>query len=167
MQTTHSLQCPLGRVRAPVRAPLSPSAPPKARRASGTASRRRVAVRPAQAVADFEQAGASATPAQSQPFDQAFCTNFLWLNETIGVCVDQLYSQGQRSPLTEYFIWPKRDAWDELKSCLDNKTWITEADKNDLLNTTTNVFEFWQSEDPKPTLDQAREKFPDSVFIGA
>lgn len=39
-------------------------------------------------------------------------------------------------------------------------------DKNDLLNTTTAVFEYWQ-DDPKPTLADAREKFPESVFIGA
>ena len=34
--------------------------------------------------------------------------------------------QGQRSPVTAYFLWPHADAWEELKECLDGKPWVSE-----------------------------------------
>ena len=82
-------------------------------------------------------------------------TSFLWLEKTVAVCVDQVFSevrstawlatprtllahtrgavQGQRSPLTEYFMWPHGDAWEKLKSALDAKPWIKEAYAPDVL----------------------------------
>jgi hypothetical protein len=34
---------------------------------------------------------------------------------------------GPRTPLTEYYFWPKVDAWEELKKTLDSKDWISET----------------------------------------
>lgn len=33
----------------------------------------------------------------------------------------------QRTPVTEYYFWPKVDAWEELKKTLDAKEWISET----------------------------------------
>ncbi len=50
------------------------------------------------------------------------------------VCV--LALQKLRSPLTEYFFWPRKDAWEELKSALEAKPWVSERSAADLLSTT-------------------------------
>ena len=28
--------------------------------------------------------------------------------------------------MTEYFFWPKKDAWEELKTSLETRPWISE-----------------------------------------
>lgn len=59
---------------------------------------------------------------------------YLWL---VGWCIFQhavcvvgvhtvTLQQGQRSPMTEYFFWPKKDAWEELKTSLETRPWISE-----------------------------------------
>ena len=69
-----------------------------------------------------------------------------------------------RAPLTEYFMWPRKDAWEELKAALEAKPWVPERDRVLLLNRTTEVINFWQDEGAKHSVEEAREKFPDCVF---
>jgi len=46
----------------------------------------------------------------------------------------QVYARGNSSPLTEYFVWPRKDAWEELKLALEARPWISDKDKILLLN---------------------------------
>jgi 30S ribosomal protein 3 len=88
-----------------------------------------------------------------------------------------VYARGAQSPLTEYFVWPRRDAWDELRVALEAKPWITDRDRIVLLNRLTEVINFWQDTvaaegenadaAPRPTIDEARGMFPDCSFTGA
>lgn len=113
--------------------------------------------------------------------------------------------------MTEYYFWPRKDAWEELKVALEAKPWISARyavsrlpswisrmrikcsldldvwptlsglniafqhlmnampcrDKILLLNRTTEVINFWQTEGQKPSLEQAAAAFPDCVFKGS
>jgi 30S ribosomal protein 3 len=97
-----------------------------------------------------------------------FKLRFLWLPKNVAVAVDQVFGQTKtRSPLTEFYFWPRKDAWEELKASLESKNWISERDTVLMLNTTTEVINFWQEEGEKHTIEEAREKFPDCEFLGA
>jgi len=92
--------------------------------------------------------------------------SFVWTDRNIAVAVDQVYSRGQVSPLTEFFFWPRKDAWEELRLALEARPWISERDKVILLNRTTEVINFWQQEGDKPTLEAVKSAFPDCAFMG-
>lgn len=78
----------------------------------------------------------------------------------------RFWVQRQRSPVTEYFFWPRKDAWEELKASLDARSWIGEREKVLLLNQCTEVINAWQAEN-KLSLEEARAKFPNCRFSGA
>eukprot|EP00798_Chlamydomonas_sp_ICE-L_P013192 gene13192-19025_t len=92
---------------------------------------------------------------------------FLWQEKALAVAIDQVFSKGQTSPLTEYFFWPRKDAWEDLRLALEGKPWITDGDKSLLLNRLTQVIGLWQDESSKRTISEARVAFPDCVFVGA
>jgi len=95
-----------------------------------------------------------------------YALNFLWLDKNIAVAVDQVFGRGHRSPVTEYYFWPRVDAWEELKAVLEDKGWVGEREKVVLLNRCTEVINFWQDEN-KHSVQEARKKFPDCHFQGS
>jgi len=124
-----------------------------------------------------EEEGASSSSSSSSSFTDAsveeaetseFALSFLWLDKNLAVAVDQVFGRGHRAPITEYFWWPREDAWEGLKQALDEreaKAWIRSGDKVKLLNTLTDVINYWSKED-KPSVRDAIAKFPESSFQG-
>lgn len=49
-----------------------------------------------------------------------------WLSDPCVCKTPSASSQGQVSPLTEYFFWPRKDAWDELRIALEARPWVPE-----------------------------------------
>jgi 30S ribosomal protein 3 len=95
----------------------------------------------------------------------AYRLNILWADQNLGVSVDQVFARGGVAPLTEYFFWPRRDAWEELRVAVEARPWVSEADKVDLLNRLTKVINMWQDVEGKPSVEDARLEFPDCVFL--
>jgi 30S ribosomal protein 3 len=103
---------------------------------------------------------------------------FLWLDKTLACGVDQVFSRGNSAPLTEYFVWPRSDAWEDMKVSLESRQWVGDADKVTLLNRLTAVINFWTgvqeydengialAEAKPPSIDEARAAFPDCTFVG-
>ena len=72
-----------------------------------------------------------------------FKLNVLWLENELGIAIDQIQS-GEQIPLTDYFFWPKIDAWYQIKRELETKPWISKEEKAKLLNSTATIMNQWQ-----------------------
>jgi 30S ribosomal protein 3 len=118
-----------------------------------------------------EPAAPAAAPAaeikKDAPAMPSYVLNVLWMEKAIGVSVDQYLASGEKGPVTEYFMWPANDAWDQLKNALDGMPWISQIEVIHLLNDATEVINFWQDETTKHTMEEAQEKFSHIAFYGS
>lgn len=98
-----------------------------------------------------------------------FVLNFLWLDKSIAVSLDQRV-EGGNIPLTEYYFWPKHDAWEEVRIYLSNCAWISEYESIVILNNITEVINYWQAMIDSERIKEfsnLSEVFPSSRFYTA
>ena len=94
-----------------------------------------------------------------------FVLKILWLEKSLGIALDRRVGKTTQ-PVTEYFFWPRKDAWDELKDRLNNSAWISQNEAIALLNQTTDLIQTWQEEEKKGSFQKMQTKFPDCIFVG-
>ncbi|CAA0833024.1 30S ribosomal protein 3-1- chloroplastic [Striga hermonthica] len=69
---------------------------------------------------------------------------FIWMDKNIGLGLDQLMPGYGTVPMSPYFFWPRKDAWEELKTALESKPWISQKKMIILLNQATDIINLWQ-----------------------
>ncbi|XP_006358052.1 30S ribosomal protein 3, chloroplastic-like [Solanum tuberosum] len=69
---------------------------------------------------------------------------FIWMEKNIGISLDQVIPGHGTIPLSPYYFWPRKDAWEELKVMLESKPWISEKQTIILLNQATDIINLWQ-----------------------
>ncbi|XP_076932361.1 small ribosomal subunit protein cS23z-like [Bidens hawaiensis] len=69
---------------------------------------------------------------------------FIWMEKNIGLGLDQEIPGHGSIPLSPYFFWPRKDAWEELKTTLESKPWISQKKMIILLNQATDIINLWQ-----------------------
>jgi len=83
-----------------------------------------------------------------------------WFKNFLGLAVDQVI-EDQKYALTPYYLWPKTEAWEQLKLELDSKLWLARDEKIEILKTTSDVMSYWLSHRDKRKVTNLREKFKD------
>ncbi|XP_021910399.1 30S ribosomal protein 3-1, chloroplastic [Carica papaya] len=69
---------------------------------------------------------------------------FVWMEKNIGLALDHVIPGHGTVPLSPYFFWPRKDAWEELKTTLESKPWISQKKMIILLNQATDIINLWQ-----------------------
>ncbi|MCD7463428.1 hypothetical protein HAX54_050565 [Datura stramonium] len=69
---------------------------------------------------------------------------FIWMEKNIGISLDQVIPGHGTIPLSPYYFWPRKDAWEELKVMLESKPWISQKQMIILLNQATDIINLWQ-----------------------
>ncbi len=88
----------------------------------------------------------------------------LWVKDILGLGVDQLTIK-QQYPLTLYYFWPRTEAWEQLKSELDSKSWLSKKEKIEILNLAADVMNHWRKYRNMDNIENVKNKFFEAIFI--
>jgi len=88
----------------------------------------------------------------------------LWLKNVLGLSIDQTIVK-QSYPLTQYYFWPRTEAWDQLKLELDSKPWLSQTEKIVVLNLATDIITHWRTYRNTETIENIANNFSEASFV--
>ncbi|XP_062225836.1 small ribosomal subunit protein cS23-like isoform X2 [Phragmites australis] len=91
-----------------------------------------------------EEGGAEYKVTVPERQDPMLVLKFIWMEKNIGIALDQLVPGYGSIPLSPYYFWPRKDAWEELRAKLEEKEWISQKQMIILLNQATDIINLWQ-----------------------
>jgi len=86
----------------------------------------------------------------------------VWQEQFLGLSLNQII-ENHSIPITSYFIWPKTDAWEQLKFELDSKPWLQEAEKVMVLNNITRLMNQWREKRSISQLTDIEMRFSTTI----
>lgn len=97
---------------------------------------------------------------------KSFSLKVFWLNNSIAFSLDQIVGT-KFIPLTEFYFWPQKDAWELIKLYLEGLNWVSQEDAVFLLNRITEIINLWQNRSDLTSLNinDVKAMFPDVNFI--
>jgi 30S ribosomal protein 3 len=97
-----------------------------------------------------------------------FSLKVLWLDNSIAFSLDQSININF-IPLTEFYFWPQKDAWELIKLYLEGLNWISHEEAVFLLNRITEIINIWQTRSDlgSSNINNLKILFPDVCFIGS
>jgi len=88
----------------------------------------------------------------------------LWFSEILGLAIDQKFDQ-QFYPLTSYYIWPRTEAWEQLKLELDSRAWLPKEDKIKILNNAAEIMNCWGEDQSLEAFKSVSLRFSNVTFL--
>ena len=95
---------------------------------------------------------------------QQLTLKVLWLKNVLGLAIDQTVIK-QSYPLTQYYFWPRTEAWDQLKLELDSKPWLSEKEKIIILNLATDIITHWRTNRNTDAVNKIANTFNEAAFV--
>jgi len=88
----------------------------------------------------------------------------IWFNEFLGLAIDQIFEK-HTYPLTSYYIWPRTDAWEQLKLELNSRKWLSKEEKIKILNNVTEITNYWHENRSLGSMEKLSSRFVDISFV--
>ena len=88
----------------------------------------------------------------------------LWHKDTLGLAIDQTFLN-KVCPLTQYYFWPRTEAWELLKLDLDAKPWLTETEKVIILNLSTDIITQWRINRSNVDIESIKNTFSNATIV--
>ena len=88
----------------------------------------------------------------------------VWSKNFLGLSIDQL-SINYQYPLTQYYFWPKTQAWEQLKLELDSKLWLKSERKIKILKNAGDIMNYWFLYRTTKTVKDFQKSFPETDII--
>ena len=67
--------------------------------------------------------------------------------------------------MTQYYFWPRTEAWDQLKLELDSKPWLSEKEKIIILNLATDIITHWRTNRNTDAVNKIANTFSEAAFV--